>query len=70
MKSFLLGNTNDGLLDCHSLEAIRCKHAKQLENISHSCLVLHTALCLIHPAHSDNAANEIWLRKRLDVFRT
>ena len=62
---FLLGNTNDGLIDCHHLQAIRCKQAKQLEN---SCLVLHMISCFIHPTHSDNAANEIWLRKRFDAI--
>ena len=39
---FLLGKSNDGLIDCHSLQAIRCKWAKQTgRKISHSCLVLH-----------------------------
>ncbi len=62
---FLLGNTNDGLIDCYSLQAVRCKRAKQVEN----SLVLHMALCFIHPIHSDNAANVIWLvKKRLDTI--
>ncbi len=34
---FFIGNTNDGLIDCYSLQAIRYKRA-----ISHSCLVFHT----------------------------
>ncbi len=43
---FLLGNTNDGFIDCRSLQATRCKWTKQVEInqcnniISHSCLVL------------------------------
>ena len=31
-RRFLIGNTNDGLIDCYSSQAIRCKQAKQVEN--------------------------------------
>ena len=44
-RRFLIGNTNDGLIDCHRLQAI-----------SHSFLVLHMGFFFLHPMYSGNVA--------------
>ncbi len=57
MKTFFfIWNTNDGLIDCHRVQAIRC-NLPFLSCISHRFI-------LLHPLHSDNAGNVVSLRKR------
>ncbi len=60
---FLLGKTNDGLIDCHSSQAIRCKPAKQVEYFT-------WVYASFHPTHSDNAANVILLKKSIDAYHS
>ncbi len=68
---FYLKKTDNGLIDCHSLEAIRYKQAKQAENsqvqCSHSCLVLQLDICLVNPTNFDNAATVFWHSKQSDA---
>ena len=64
---FLLSNTNDGLIDCHSLQAIRYKQVTVVTVTIVLSFILPYASFI---THSDNAADVIWLKKRLDACFT